>query len=400
MSFVRRVKYLANNSADAAGKIKDDMVSMGWTLHDDQSGASKYYVLYSDGEDSDLPKVYVKLDWNSANTLKSTLYLYWNNSTHVGTVSFYSSQHDVVFDDDDTFYLWVYGDKNFITIITNVTAYDGQMFGAMTPFVNHTGTLQSGVSSGSNVVLTLAAGEADKFKANYYYQIVGVADEGRDRVQVTNVNKSNNQITISNLPRNYGANSIIGLVPWPWIIGCFANASMYPYNLYYNGAGTTNESNHSCNLEYLIDTNYTNPDERVNEHILIPYYFKEYNSMSVAMGYIDNYIMKITIGADEDIATSGELDEGTSSGSNTSTTLNDTTKSWATNEWENKCLAIIDGTGSGQIRKISSNTATALTVDVAWTVTPDATSDYIICSHGWRIFYFSSSSYRKAVMEV
>lgn len=69
---------------------------------------------------------------------------------------------------------------------------------------------------------------------------------------------------------------------------------------------------------------------------------------------------------------------GTSTGSNTTTTLNNTGKAWLTNQWANYQVRITDGTGIGQIRMIASNTATALTVSAAWTVTPDATSVYVI----------------------
>jgi hypothetical protein len=69
---------------------------------------------------------------------------------------------------------------------------------------------------------------------------------------------------------------------------------------------------------------------------------------------------------------------GTSTGSNTTTTLNNTGKAWLTNQWANYQVRITAGTGIGQIRMIASNTSTALTVSAAWTVTPDATSVYAI----------------------
>ena len=69
---------------------------------------------------------------------------------------------------------------------------------------------------------------------------------------------------------------------------------------------------------------------------------------------------------------------GTSSGTNTSTTLNDTTTSWTASQWINYQVRISAGTGAGQIRTISASTSTSLTVSVAWTVTPDATSVYSI----------------------
>lgn len=61
-----------------------------------------------------------------------------------------------------------------------------------------------------------------------------------------------------------------------------------------------------------------------------------------------------------------------------STTLTNSAKSWSTNMWANYQVRITAGTGKGQIRVISSNTGTVLTVSTAWTVTPDATSVYSI----------------------
>lgn len=61
----------------------------------------------------------------------------------------------------------------------------------------------------------------------------------------------------------------------------------------------------------------------------------------------------------------------------TGTTLVNSAKTWTTNQWTNYQVRITGGTGAGQIRTISSNTGTALTVPT-WTVTPDATSTYSI----------------------
>lgn len=69
---------------------------------------------------------------------------------------------------------------------------------------------------------------------------------------------------------------------------------------------------------------------------------------------------------------------GTSVGTNTSTTLSNTGKAWTVNQFANFQVRITAGTGVGQVRVIASNTATVLTVSTAWTVTPDATSQYVI----------------------
>jgi hypothetical protein len=89
--------------------------------------------------------------------------------------------------------------------------------------------------------------------------------------------------------------------------------------------------------------------------------------------------LPIDTGAQLYISTGIEDDvTGTSSGSNTTTTLNDTTKTWATNQFTATTVLITGGTGSGQERTISSNTATELTIAPIWTTTPDGTSTYDI----------------------
>lgn len=61
----------------------------------------------------------------------------------------------------------------------------------------------------------------------------------------------------------------------------------------------------------------------------------------------------------------------------TSTTLVNSGKSWTTSQWVNYQIRITGGTGAGQIRTITANDATSVTV-AAWTTTPDNTSTYSI----------------------
>ncbi len=61
----------------------------------------------------------------------------------------------------------------------------------------------------------------------------------------------------------------------------------------------------------------------------------------------------------------------------TGTTLTQTGKTWTASQWINSQVRIAAGTGAGQIRTITANTADTLTV-ATWTTTPDATSQYAI----------------------
>lgn len=62
----------------------------------------------------------------------------------------------------------------------------------------------------------------------------------------------------------------------------------------------------------------------------------------------------------------------------TSTTLANSAKSWATNQWRNYQIRIKAWTWIWQIRTIASNTWNTITVSSAWTTTPDTTSQYSI----------------------
>ncbi len=76
-------------------------------------------------------------------------------------------------------------------------------------------------------------------------------------------------------------------------------------------------------------------------------------------------------------------DVGRSTGSNSSTTINDTAKTttWITNQWQNYYVQVSSGTGSGQgWKQISSNTDRQLTISSSWSPVPDNTSEYQISS--------------------
>ncbi len=59
-------------------------------------------------------------------------------------------------------------------------------------------------------------------------------------------------------------------------------------------------------------------------------------------------------------------------------TLTNSAKAWATNQWANYQVRITAGTGVGQVRTVASNTGTVLTVSANWSTNPDATSVYVI----------------------
>lgn len=75
----------------------------------------------------------------------------------------------------------------------------------------------------------------------------------------------------------------------------------------------------------------------------------------------------------------------------TSTTLVNSAKAWATNQWANSSVRIVSGLGVGQSRLITSNTGTTLTVPT-WTTTPDSTSVYEIEGDENSLYYLGNNA--------
>lgn len=93
-------------------------------------------------------------------------------------------------------------------------------------------------------------------------------------------------------------------------------------------------------------------------------------TLSTRTGTRDTYV------ADDLTGTSGTATAGAGS------TLTDGGATWETNRWRYGYIQITGGTGSGQRRRIASNTGTVITVDRAWTTNPDNTSTYVIWMTG------------------
>lgn len=75
----------------------------------------------------------------------------------------------------------------------------------------------------------------------------------------------------------------------------------------------------------------------------------------------------------------------------TATTLTQTGKTWAASQWINYQVRVTGGTGAGQIRTITANTADTLTV-ATWTTTPDATSTYAIEGNDNFLYYLGNNA--------
>lgn len=361
-----------------------DISSQGSGTH---TISESYRIYKSNSEASNMPYQYIKLIYS---TNPNRIYLQASYTYNSTTKLLVGSNTTTVYTDTNQtgFYIWIHGNKDIVHITTKVSStYYRFWFGFMKPFMPLKTTLSSAASTGSNVVLSVA--DSTGFEVGYPYQIIGVSGEGRDTLTSTAV--VSGTITVSSLPRNYGSGAIIGINPVP-----FGAADQSAINLV-NGHGSVGLGNISYvggayGGVFFSNIGALDPDMRSNKYILQP--FGATNSYDVSTvyygieGYIDtNMLLAPNTGMTiEDTFAVAILTSGTSSGSNSTTVMNDTSKSWITNAYAGKVVIITFGTGSGMIKKITSNDATSITLSDDWIfdTIPNGTSQYIICEEGYR----------------
>jgi len=77
--------------------------------------------------------------------------------------------------------------------------------------------------------------------------------------------------------------------------------------------------------------------------------------------------------------------------SGASTSLVDTNRTWTTSQWVNFQVRLTAGAGAGQVRSITANDATSLSVS-AWTTNPDNTSVYAIEGNDNYLYFMGNNS--------
>jgi len=379
MAYTYRVAKTYNNRAAFLADIWTDLESMGWSLHDDQSGSS-YRVYKSNGENSDRIYEYAKIDYATANTIKIYAYAWWNNSTHAGSSAAYD--YTSLTTSETGFTGWIYGSKNFVALMTKIgSTYYRTGFGHFdTKFLTVETDLTAQATSGAHKSLTVTS--TTGFIVGAYYQILGSQGEGRDKLQIESITDSTHLVVV-NLPRTYNTGARIGQIPSTFGYWNGGNTFFLTCELAVSGTSTCSSDGLGFLNNPLLNISYVDPNARdADFYYLQPLMALEYPTLGFAF-YNQNYFLYPPKGANEDVFYVGLQDSGTAE-SGDATTLTDTNKSWTTNQWAGKVLVITAGTGAGQTRKITSNTATVITVPT-WITNPDNTSQYVIADECYRL---------------
>jgi len=360
------------------------MENIGWEVHDNISATRCVYK--SRGESGKNPYLYVDLEKASTTTINCTVWLYWNATTHSGLCKAYANNTTsfTFYTTDASVDRFMGGDKDMVMLsgygLINHSAYSflfGHLPYKLDKIVRNT---TDAITAGNNVSIPVDSSAG--LGAGTYVQIVGVNDEGRDRLAISNVPDSTH-IVVATLPRNYASGAYIGVTPMS------GGSTNYIGRWYlvarYTDAGTAAGTNYESITALLTTYIAVNPHSGLR--LLSPATFSATNYIYGFSGKNGPLFSSGAIGDLHCLMDNLSVPPVSSVTSATPSTLVDSTKSWTPDALIGKYAVISNGTGSGQIRKISDNDATSLTLESDWVTTPDGTSEYKIFDTAYRYYH-------------
>lgn len=356
--------------------------------------ATENQVVYkSRGESGKEPYGYIHLyNCSSGTYLQILPYQYWDATAHTGTriptwnnvsnyrLSAWATTYDCL----------IAGDKDLLYTYSNFSAVMGSVCGFQMGHLPVRGIpdlieTTNAIVAGSAVSIPVT--DSSKVPGiGGYFQIVGFAGEGCDRLQVASKPDATHVVVVT-LPRNYASGAILGqpastfgaLAPnnnWP-------DYSWRPCS-YPTDVGLTVSANVFSAPTAINMTTVSSFSGKIG---MTPLYFA-LNGL-VVLGMIDKgvfYTAGFTtwdvaaMNNDGSIVTANML-----ATSATASTIVDSTKSWTANEHVGKFVITVGGTGLNQVRKITANTATTLTIEQDWGTTPDGTTTFRIYDQIYRL---------------
>jgi hypothetical protein len=406
MSFQKTIAQQVANTAALLTVLKTQLTNMGWVDHDDQIAGSDYFVVYSDGEGKCPVRVYIQVTTSGlTNQMQLKRWAYWDNVGHSGTFDM-SDLTNMRFttDDDAPFYVWIYGNMDSIAVITLVAStYDGSYIHRFYPVFNALGRLQNSESTGTDKWIELGAGQADNFDVGAgvtFWDAQNGSHAGRNhRSLITAVDPSGSRIKVDQLYLAMQADALVGYCVDFHTQGGSDNviAGNLQADLY-TDSGTV-AVDFSGNLQEVISTTNLDPDTNSgvadrgpsNLFLSVPYYLKR--DLNGFLGFQSGIFSKspYASGQYEDTVAIGLLTETFNASGGSTNTIGTSATNWGTSQYVGKACIIVQNTGAGQIRRITSHGTGTLTVSGNWSTTPDSTSKFIIARGGARHFGWSNA---------
>jgi len=369
-------------SAELLTFIDTQIVAAGWTLHDTISSTKKVYK--SNGEDATFTYCYILLDASRNTTnLYFCAYGFWNATTHAGLIPAYGDYY--IASTTAKKYHFI-GDKTFFSVIEQ-TAYIWLFVGFVPQvFYNPRATVTSSVTSGSNKTINVNA--ITDFQSGKYYYIFDPSNGTIEKIQITGISSAT-AVIVASLTNGYSSNSVIAISPFNFFGHNYTNGYTYDTPIVYFVLTTTADIDNNYDLipELTLSTNTTNIYQSsmlCNAACRMTTDATVYGGTDVISGNLQKGIYPNIVHAPAPEATNvytvkmSPEKNGQCTSISTTTLITDSTQAWTINEFLDKIFIVRVGTGEGQIRKITSNTSTTITLSTILTTVLDTTSIFEI----------------------
>lgn len=415
MAYVTVSGQTFSNKSSMITQIFATLVSAGWTLHDNQDG-SGYRVYKTSNEAGDRLTEYMKIITNQTGAIWFQPFLYWNASTHAGTGGPAAGYYLAIACNESTNnVLWMMASKDLSVIAVNYGAsyYTGIFGHVPNRFWPEIATLSSSYALSGTPTVCNVSNVQGTFVAGRNYQMVGYSSDGtggvgRYPVTVTAVGAGTLTLTCgSNV--TFPANSLVGTKPSNFItFPCNGGTNFGNCTTQLGDAGTGNcvDGNRIWTLMNIYNDAYATPsygfwDPASGRWGSTPILWMETSSWvgnantPGYKGYSDSHLLltpQLAAGNvnNGDVFGYNQVDSGTVNGTVTGTSVQDTTKNWATNAYAGYALIITNGPGVGQTVRISSNTSNTLILSQSVMPLPvTANSTYSIVQSAYRGFYLT-----------
>jgi hypothetical protein len=403
MSYVSYSGFQFANKATMVTQIIANLVAAGWQEAD--TDMATYKVYKSSGESGTRIPEYVRIVTTTTNYVLFYLYYFWNGVTHAGLGAPYTSYQycQLQCGESSTNTLWMMASSDLVFMgVQNSTSYYSCFFGhAPTRAWTTIGRLTAPASSGSNVVLSLD-NVTGTFLNSKQYSFVGASGEGRYLVTLASDGGGTTSIKVATLSTSMSTGSLIGIKPSMFVGYPSSSANYAPVTCVFADNGTATATDVGA-----VGQSHSNLDSAGSgafyDHQGPTSYFASpvsflrtgngtacANALNTGLwGYSDNHLLVgpwVSYTASDVFSIGDTVTSGTATGTQTISTLKDTSQNWAT-DMTGEALILTGGTGIGQVRRIASNTTDTITLTQDWVTTPVAASTtYAVAAAAYRVF--------------
>ena len=389
-----RTSWFPNHSSGAEmfANIVQGMLNSGWTIYDDIGATEKVFTNDS-GESGHRASIYIHLTYTSY--LYYQQYLYWNNATHVGSITT-SNYHNYLnltsasYTDTGTYKVIIWGDKDGVMISTGISligsiytfSSDNRFnlyFGYIDHFKNSQTSIQAAATVGTNVNIEVS--DSSEFRPGNKVMIVdsNTTKEGRWPVIINSIPDSTH-LELVELSTNISVDSKIGTNVCNFVCRSpeYYNSS-YPDRfieinnrfIYSGNTGDVVYTNYST-YGSPYNSDYIDPDTFTTKHGIQPMclYFNR-NGYAGISGFFNN--VGSAPGGDVGSIFAGSFDKPKETmiiTDITPTTITDSSKNWPIDSLIDEILIVSNGNGANQTRKILSNTSDTITYSTIFDNTP------------------------------